>query len=390
MARILMAGVPAYGLANPAMPFTKALVDGGHEVDFLMGEAFRDKVERTGATLVPFGPAEPIISPSQLLRNGRALFSAMNKSIKLLAPHYDAVVAAGINPAVSELERDLDLPVVFLSPVFFQNERVIRHLAGLATGMPAPARHLLRTPALRTLAARVVGPLILGARPRDLLDLLRPQSSVLNISPASRYYQPFADDFDERCFFAGPSPTMSAPDPDFPLERLRAHDGPVVYATLGTVFNRWTAYFRAIADAFAGSDALVVMTTGRAATVAELGPMPDNVILRSFVPQTDVLREADLCFTHGGFGSATDTVLMGVPAVLTPMGADQFFNAYRMQELDAGRVLPKHDVTPEAIRRIADEVLASGPTTGLTELRRSFEEAPGPAGAAREIESVLA
>ena len=200
----------------------------------------------------------------------------------------------------------------------------------------------------------------------------------------------FAEDFDERCLFAGPSPTIGAPDPEFPLDRLRDHPGPVIYATLGTVFNRWTGYFRAIADAFADSDTLVVITTGRESTLAQFGPVPEHVILRPFVPQTDVLREADLCFTHGGFGSATDTVVAGVPAVFTPMGADQFFNAYRLQELGAGRVLPRREVTPESIRRIADDVLAAGPAPGLTRLRRSFEDAPVPAGAARAIESLLA
>lgn len=389
MARILMAAVPAYGLANPAMPFARALAAAGHQVDFVTGEAFRGQVERTGARLVPFGPSGAITTPRQLLRQGRRIFAAMNDSIRRLGPGYDAVVAAGINPAVPQLERELERPVVSLSPVFFQNDRVMRHLAGLADALPAPARRAMRTPLLRRLAARVLGPLVLGARPLDLVDLLGPQSSVLNITPASRYYQPFAEDFDERCFFAGPTSTIGPPDPTFPLERLREHEGPVVYATLGTVFNRWTGYFRAVAEAFSGSDALVVITTGRESSVAEFGPVPDHVILRGFVPQSEVLREADICFTHGGFGSATDTVLAGVPAVLTPMGADQFFNAYRLQELGAGKVLPRQQVTAESIRRIADEVLAARPAPGAAELRRSFEEAPGPAGAVRAIEAVL-
>lgn len=390
MARILMAAMPAYGLASPAMPFARALVAAGHDVDFLTGEAFRAQVNLTGSRLLPFGPPEPITGPRQLLRHGRRLFAAMNDSIRRLATGHDVVVAAGVNPAIPQLERELACPVVFLSPVFFQNDRVLRHLAELADCMPAPARRVLRTPRLRRWTAGLIGPAILGARPRDLVDLLRPQSTVLNITPASRDYQPFAEDFDERCLFAGPSPTIATPDPEFPLDRLRSHPGPVIYATLGTVFNRWTGYFRAIADAFEDSDALVVITTGRESTLAQIGPVPQNVMLRSFVPQTDVLREADLCFTHGGFGSATDTVLAGVPTVVTPMGADQFFNAYRLQELGAGRVLPRRDVTPESVRRIAGDVLAGGPAPGLTRLRRSFEDAPGPAGAARAIEALLA
>ncbi|MHA6523750.1 nucleotide disphospho-sugar-binding domain-containing protein [Tessaracoccus sp. G1721] len=391
MARILMAGVPAYGLATPSLPFARALVDAGHEVHYIMGEAFRRRVEASGATLVPFGPPEAITHPRQLALQGRRLFHALQASIRRLAPGYDAVVAAGLNPEIPALERDLDCPVIFLSPVFFQNDRVISHLAGISTSIPSPARRALASPAARRVLAAVVGPVVLGSRPRDILDMLRPLSSTLNISPATRYYQPHAEDFDDLpCYFAGPTATASMPDDAFPLDRLRAHGGPVVYATLGTVFNRNTGYFRAIIEAFAGSDALVVVTTGRTESLPELGDLPDNVIARSFVPQADVLREADLCFTHGGFGSTTDTVLAGVPAVFTPMGADQFFNAHRMQELDAGRVLPSAQVTPESVRRVADSLLSGGAPAGLAPLRASFEEAPGPAGAVAEIEKVLA
>lgn len=390
MARILMAGVPAYGLATPSLPFVRALVDAGHEVHYIMGEAFRARVESAGGTLVPFGPPEAITHPRQLALQGRRLFHALQASIRKLAPRYDAVVIAGLNPEIPALERDLDRPVIFLSPVFFQNDRVISHLAQISTSLPSPVRTALPSPTARRRLARVIGPLVFGSRPHDILDMLRPLSSTLNISPATRYYQPFAEDFDDLpCYFAGPTATASLPDDSFPLDRLRAHDGPVVYATLGTVFNRNLDYFRAIIEAFTGSDALLVVTTGRPESLPQLGNVPDNVIARSFVPQADVLREADLCFTHGGFGSTTDTVLAGVPAVFTPMGADQFFNAHRMQELEAGRVLPRAEVTPESVRRLADGLLAGGPPSGLAPLRESFEAAPGPAGAVAEIERVL-
>lgn len=393
MSRILMACLPAHGVANPSFPFTKALTDAGHQVDYLLTEAFRGKVERCGAHLIPYGhylDGEAITEPRHVLRHGRRLFGDMNAGVLRLGNGYDAVLACGLNPDIPRLERGLDVPVIFVSPVFLQNERTMNHLVSIATGLPAPMRRVLGTTRLRRALTRVIGPLVLNTRRHDLLDLLGPQSSALNLSPASRYYQPFADDFGANCLFVGPTPTITMPDDSFPLDRLATHDGPVVYATLGTVFNRWTRYFRTIARAFQGSDALVVITTGSEKRLAEVGDVPDNVILRSFVPQTEILREADLCFTHGGFGSATDAVSMGVPPILTPMGADQFFNAYRIQELGAGRVLPKGDVTAESVRRLADEALAAGPSEGLRTLQESFRAAGGPARAVRAIEDVLA
>lgn len=391
MSRILMANIPAHGVANPSLPLTKALVDAGHEVDYLMPEPFRSRVELTGASVVPyaFAVAEPISAPQHLLRRGRLLFTEMTAAMVRLGPRYDAVIAGGIQPAFPDVQRRLDCPVIFFPPVFLQNDRTMRHFADIITGLPPRVRRVMGTPALRRGLGSVL-PLVFGTSVGDPVRLLGPQSETLNLVNTSRYHQPFDEDFTENCLWIGPTPTISAAADSFPLDRLREHPGPVVYATLGTVFNSWTPFFRTVAEAFAGTDTLVVMTTGNEANRAKIGPVPENVILRAFVPQADVLREADVCFTHGGFGSATDCVSLGVPPILTPMGADQFFNAYRLQELEAGTVLPKAEFSPEAVRRRAEQALSgSGSYGGMAALHDSFETAGGPEVGVRAIEDLL-
>lgn len=391
MARILMAGLPAFGLVNPALPLARALVEAGHSVDFLCGEAFRDRVERAGAALIPFGFQldGAITQPGTLAKHGRRLFAEMTNGMIRLGPRYDAVIGAGMQPGLPRVERALDRPVVFASPVFFQNDRTARHFAEICTGLPAPARRVLGSPALRRIAGAAAGASLFGEPVGDLVDVMGAVSSTLNLTVASRLYQPYPDDFDGAVFM-GPTATQRVPVPDFPVDRLAEHTGPVVYGTLGTVFNTWTPFFRTLADAFVGTDALVVLTTGSREGLDRLGPVRDNVIARSFVPQVDVLKRADVCFTHGGFGTATDAVSLGVPPIVTPMGADQFFNAYRLAELGAGRVLTKKEFTVDAVRAAFDEA-RSDPSTrsGLGALRASFVEAGGPAAGVRAIEGVL-
>lgn len=315
----------------------------------------------------------------------------MADGLRRLGPQYDAVIGSGIQPALKDVAASLDVPVIFCSPVFLQNDRTIRYFADICSGLPGPVRQMLRTQTLRRVLGAGVGAAILAYPLGDLVDLLSPQSSVLNISPASRYYQPFADDFGDNCLFMGPTPTLPIPDDTFPIDRVRDHPGLVVYGTLGTVFNRWTTFFRTLADAFGDTDALLILTTGDPDGVEKVGPVADNVILRSFVPQADVLAEADLCFTHGGFGSATDAVSFGARMILTPIGADQFFNAYRLQDLDAGRVLPRSEFSIDKVRRVAAEVLADTVlTAGMARLRESFRDAGGPAVAVHAIEAALA
>lgn len=393
MARVLMASVPAYGLTNPSLPLAAALVAGGHGVDYLTGDSFRRPVERCGATLLPFADylGGPLVHPRQLAQHARRLFSDLTAGMVRLAPRYDVVIGAGLQPGLSTVERSVSCPVVQVSPVFLQNDRTIRHFADLCTGLPAPVRRVMATPPLRRRFLGALGRLAFGERLDDISDVLGPQSSRLTIVTTSRLHQPFDADFDERCVYIGPTPTLPAADDAFPIERLREHHGPVVYATLGTVFNRWTPFFRTIIDAFAGSEVLVVVTTGGAAGLARLGEVPDNVMARSFVPQRAVLERADACFTHGGFGSATDCIALGVPPVLTPMGADQFFNAYRLQELGAGRVLTRPELTVGSVRRAMDWALTDTSVhDSISRLRRSFAEAGGPPRGVAAIEALLA
>ena len=77
---------------------------------------------------------------------------------------------------------------------------------------------------------------------------------------------------------------------------------PLVYVTLGTVFNR-PATFRALLDGLDGSSALV--TTGRNVDPASLGDRPPNVRIERFVPQAQVLPRCAAVVAHAGSGSVT-------------------------------------------------------------------------------------
>lgn len=394
MARILMANIPAYGHVNPTLPVAAALVEAGHEVGYALTEHFRTRVERTGATLLPYGGGIDVdpVDRRSVLRNARRLYTGMNAAIVDAAPGYDVVVAGGMNPCVPWLERRLEVPVVFLTAIFLQNERTLAHFADICLGLPRAVRVLMRHRRPRLALSRVLTPRVFGVRLPDLLGIFGPQSGTLNLVMTSRFFQPYPEDFDGfPVAYVGPTPTVSGLDDTFPLDRLRDHAGPVVYATLGTVFNDWPGFFRAVAEAFAGSDALVVMSTGHPDRIAAVGPVPDNVVLRPFVPQAAVLAHADLCIAHAGFGSLSDAVSLGVPMICVPVGADHFFNAYRLRELGAGEVLPNRKVTPGRVRRLAESILSSRDRgAGFDRLRDSFLTAGGPARAVREIEAVLA
>ena len=86
-------------------------------------------------------------------------------------------------------------------------------------------------------------------------------------------------------------------------------DRPLVYVTLGTVYNSPTL-LATILDGLAAEPLDLLVTIGPRADPEQLGPLPSNVRLARWVPQDEVLPHCDAVITHGGYG----TVERGAPS----------------------------------------------------------------------------
>jgi UDP:flavonoid glycosyltransferase YjiC (YdhE family) len=113
-------------------------------------------------------------------------------------------------------------------------------------------------------------------------------------------------------------------------------DRPLVYVTLGTVFNRTPGLLRTMVDGAAALDVDVVVTTGRNVDPASLGSLPDNVHADRYIPQGGLLHRCDVVVCHGGFNTVFGSLGVGRPVVLVPVSADQPFNAYLCQTSGLG------------------------------------------------------
>jgi UDP:flavonoid glycosyltransferase YjiC (YdhE family) len=65
--KILVASTPAEGQLNPLLGITRVLLE-GHEIAFLTGSAFRDRIERSGAKFicVVLANRQPFSNPALL------------------------------------------------------------------------------------------------------------------------------------------------------------------------------------------------------------------------------------------------------------------------------------------------------------------------------------
>src|SRR5204863_7210801 len=115
---------------------------------------------------------------------------------------------------------------------------------------------------------------------------------------------------------------------------------PIVYFTLGTVFNVESGdLFTRVLMGLRDLPVNVIATVGRDIDPAELGPQPDHIHIEQYVPQSLILPHCTMVISHGGSGSVLGALAHALPAVLIPMGADQPLNAARCADLGCAQVL---------------------------------------------------
>ena len=91
----------------------------------------------------------------------------------------------------------------------------------------------------------------------------------------------------------------------------------LIYAGFGSIFTARMGLLRRLFEAVAERpDWELVVSLGERVPSAELGLPPANVQAFAWVPQLDVLRQADAAITHGGVNTINECVLAGVPMLI--------------------------------------------------------------------------
>ncbi|RZB19031.1 oleandomycin glycosyltransferase [Streptomyces sp. F001] len=389
MSAIAFLNIGMHGHINPTLPVVAELVRRGHTVTYHTSPAFRAEIEDAGATvcLYPGGdqplpdPPTPITLMEGLARTTVRLLPAVLADLRRVRPDLIVHDSSCLWGAVAA--RELGVPAASSFTMFAFNRHV-----------PSPTRgswDLLAAAAARPrtlqgyLRSRWELHRRFDTRGLPLLDLLNIRQP-LNLVYTSGAFQPAAEDFDQSYRFVGPSIGARPVDPSFPADRL---EDPVLYASLGTVFNADPQVLRSFATALAPLGGTVIVSTGQTDPEA-LGPLPANVLTRRFVPQPEVLARAALFVTHGGMNSVNEAMYAGVPMLVVPQGADQPMVARRVVELDAGLSIRTQDVTERSVRALARRLLddprfrAAGAT-----LKAAQHEAGGYQRAADELERYL-
>ncbi|MDP9075332.1 MAG: glycosyltransferase [Actinomycetota bacterium] len=153
---------------------------------------------------------------------------------------------------------------------------------------------------------------------------------------------------------------------------------PIVYVTMGTIFNSTPGVFEVLLEGLADAPCSVIVTVGRDRDPAELGRPASNIRIEQWVPQSLLFAHCDLVVCHGGSGTTLGALAHGLPLLVIPQGANQYWNAERCVEIGAGRQL-RGEYSPHDVRRDVDDLLAQpGFRVSAGRVRAEIERMPPP------------
>jgi MGT family glycosyltransferase len=370
MATVCMIGHPASGHINPTLPVAAELVQRGERVFYYATPPFRDKIEQTGAIFRSLGEQAGfernlarggvLGGMAGLLETTELLLPELLRQVEEDAPDYLLVEAHALwgNLLAQRLGSELGLPAIALCSMFAMNEGMISAgslLEYLYHSAEAAWEGLLQLNKYFALA-RTIDRCYHTRCPGVIGYLGNPQA--LNIVFTSREFQVRGEAFDASYKFVGPASGIRmegvATLAEFDAAGLR---GPVILIAMGTMYNEEIDLYRECFAAFGDSPYTVVMAIGHRVDPTVLGVPPSNFVVRSYVPQLEVLDRAVLFITHGGINSAHEAMLYGVPMVVLPAAADHFVIADRVEAVGSGVVLHRTAASAERLRSCVERVL---------------------------------
>ncbi len=442
--KVLFTVWPYSGHVFPCLALARTLRSSGHEVAFYTGAAARGAIEYEGFICFPFealanrvaevtGSSNHTDHAELYARLTRRYTSVAEKNpLKKLRRVQDmyremvvgtaAAQAADLTSILAHWRPEVVVTDAFMwGPVLILREKqdvpvvVFSFFAGCMVpgpgapphgfGLPRP-RHL-PTRALARVAEAIAFRATKGVR-QAANDVrrqygLRPLASTffelvgqmpLHLVASSPEYDYARRDLPPSVHYLGSCvydpPAVSTEKPW--AEKLSSGQ-PVVYVTEGTCQVRRPLLLRAAAEGLGGLPLQVIMTTGhqRDPGSLDLGPLASNILVESWVVQSELLPKCKVVVTNGGSGTVRAALARGIPLVVVPMEWDQLENAQRIVEAGAGLRISPRRCTAKRLRAAVRRVLAEPAfTENAKRIAASFSRYEEGHEAARLLEGMYA
>ena len=363
MGKVLFFNFPGEGHVNPTIALVEELVKKGEDVVYYCVEEYKNKIEKTGALFRPYENFVRNIDPMKrmtekidplemLLFMGRSMDKIIEDVLNEISEEkYDYVIYDNNFAAGWIIADVLGIPKISSCTTFAINEDIFSALIKSRGEMDKTSPRYREIEEISTKWKHKYGVIL-----SDRQNLMSCPGDI-TIVFTSKLYQPYADKFDESFIFVGPSIAPRKDVETLPLKSIPSNR--LIFISMGTVFNQQPELYTTCFKAFQESQATVVLSVGKQTDIRQFKDIPPNFIVRNYVPQLEILQQADVFITHGGMNSSSEGLYFGVPLVVIPVMGDQPIVANRIEELGAGLQLNRQELDALTLRKTTEQVLSN-------------------------------
>jgi MGT family glycosyltransferase len=374
---------------NPTLPVVSVLVRRGYRVSYVTSERFAGQITALGAEIVPCSPFLTPFSGMEwkdvvdrelevpvTVRLARLMLNEITRFYEESKPDlivYDFMALAG-----RILAHTWRIPAIQTSPTFARE--ATDRFEKMADVLDAAEREKWRQYSAKV--AEFVASH--GIRAEGV-----PFHENLNVHWFPRIFQPTADVFGPRFFYAGRCAGEQTAYGDW--QPKEADRRPIVLIGTSTTYTQGPDYFRTCIEGLRGFECRIAIYAGDKFDAAFLTELPEHCEVVRNVSQLRLFRYASLLICHGGIITPAEAAYYGVPLLMTTHAVPELeMQAEIFEKIGLGIHLRKADATAENIGISARRLMTDVTTQEKIEkIRRDVVREPGAEETVNRIEEYL-
>lgn len=356
---ILFVNANLYGHINPTLGLVKKLTERGNTVSYYCSEDFSEQVSKAGGKVIGFSNRLDLFL-KEFKPSDRHPFFMLMEYLLL----YDEVMLPEILSLLKEKSYDLIIcDSIFGGACFLKEITEIpvmcSHSSFALSHAPVPQRMLVAgTHPQLDYCYQVLDRLCKRYDiKKPTLEQVFTSKGELNIVYTTESFNGDIGVKEPEYLFAGPSLDRSQESEN--LDFLPMEDRLIIYISLGSLNTNFIDFYRTCISAFRDTNYFVFMSIGKKCEVSKLGELPSNFYVRSFLPQLEILKHANIFITHAGFNSVNEALYFGVPMLALPLVNDQHMTAKRLAEMQLGITGNMKEMLPETLREMVEKLSAN-------------------------------
>lgn len=347
--------MPAVSVNNSLSRLAIKLNESGYNVLYYNTSSFEKTVPKSYFRSYPDYPggycASAIQSHTSYFDFGEILLDTTNCLIDFLLSEVatekpDFILHSHLAPWGKYIGRHFNIPAVCLSTTFIMKENLmLPQIREMNRGKSLAFSNVSKGVAFYQKCLSIHMALGIAERP-NIWDIYVNEED-LNICFIVRELQPSPHLLKGNYHFVG-----------FPMKDPLSGRKDRIYVSLGTIMNDDVEVFRTCLDVLADLPHNATVSIGSKIDPKELGTVPKNVEVCSFVDQRQALADSLAFISRGGMASVHESIFSRTPLIIIPQIPEQKITGATIDRLGIGICIKSQEVARNDLKEALKELLA--------------------------------